>query len=400
MSQQEDSPSPSGPLTGLKVADFTSVISGSVAAMLLGDLGAEVVKVESPEGDLARWFGPFYKGECGMFMGWNRSKRGIVVDLLKDEGREVAYDLIRKSDIIIENFRPGITERLKIDYETVKAINPGVVYCSITGFGAKGPYGKQPAFDPLFQSMSGAAKANTRIARCGRNACISSTALSDFGSAFLGATGMLAALYHKERTGEGQKVETSLLQGAMALQAHSFLKPLDAKAETLPGIYPYNFYDTKDDVIFIAAGNDKFWQLTCQGIGADEIAEDEKYKTNPGRVANRSELHEKVQPYFLKKTTEEWHKIMIEKGVPCAPALTAAEFFDHPQVTAMDMNPIVEHTKIGRIQMSGIPIHFEKTPGAVRRAAPCLGEHTNEVLKEIGYSADQIEKLRALGAIA
>lgn len=400
MPNEDSASTASGPLKGLKVADFTSVIAGCVAATLLSDLGADVVKIESLQGDLARWFGPFLKGECGAFQGWNRGKRGIAVDLSSKPGLEIAHTMIREADIVIENFRGGITKKLKIDYETAKGINPGVIYCSITGFGAKGPFAKQPAFDALLQSMTGIAKANAAVAACGRNACISSAPLCDFGGAFLGATGILAALYHREKTGEGQLIETSLLQGAMALQSHFFFRALEVQPETVPGIYPYNFYDTKDDVIFIAAANDKFWRLMCEGLGAGEIGNDEKYKTNPERVMHRQEVHEKVLPYFLKKTTEEWLAIMTEKGVPCAPAMTYDEFFDHPQVTAMDMNPVIEHATLGPVQMGGVPIHFEKTPGKVQRAAPTLGQHTGEVLAEIGYDEDQVKALRAQGVIA
>jgi len=400
MKSQQDGSAACGPLAGVKVTDFSSVISGSYAGAVLGDVGAEVVKVESLHGDMARRWGPFMAGESGLFQGWNRSKRGIAVDLRTDAGREIAYALVRESDIVIENFRQGISERLKVDYETLRKINPTIIYCSVSGFGSRGPYSDLPAFDPLLQSMSGSARGHVLYASCDRRACAyPGVAYSDFGAALLCTGGILAALYHREKTGQGQKLETSLLQAAMAMQSHFFVQALDVEPEAAPGIYPYNYYDTKDDVIFIAAGTDAFWQRLCEGLGVPELAEDEKYKTNTGRFANKEELHGKVQSYFLNKTTAEWVEILVDKGVPCAPALTYEEFFNHPQVEAMGMSIVAQHSKIGRVRLWGMPIDFEKTPARIRRTAPTLGEHTDEVLGELGYDENRIKALREDGVV-
>ena len=248
--------------------------------------------------------------------------------------------------------------------------------------------------------MSGSPRKHVSYVSCDRKACVfPGVAYTDFGAAFLGTSGILAALYYREKTGQGQKLETSLLQGAMAMQPHFFVEALDVEPEAVPGIYPYNYYDTKDDVIFIAAGTDAFWQLLCEAIDAPELAEDEKYKTNTGRYANREELQEKVQPYSLRKTTAEWVEILLDKGVPCAPALTYEEFFKHPQVEAMGMSLVAQHSKIGRVRLWGIPIDFERTPARIRRTAPTLGEHTDEILRELGYDESKIKALREEGVV-
>ncbi len=387
----------SGPLVGLKVVDLSSFIAGSYTGLLMGDLGADVIKVESLYGDGARSWGPFIAGESRMFQGWNRSKRSIAVDLRTDEGREIVHELMREADIVVENFRPGITKKLNVDYDTISAFNPKIIYCSITGFGTKGPDGERPAYDPILQSMSGAASANARYSG---TTSICSVAISDYGAGLLGSTGILAALYHRERTGEGQLVETSLLQSAMAMQNHAYCKPLEAEADGPLGIYPYRLFETKDSLIFIAGGMDKFWVILCNGLDLPELATDPKYKTNPDRVAHAEELSEILQPRFKEKTTAVWEAILVEGGVPCGPVLTWEEFFETPQVAAMGMNPKLEHSKIGPMHVAGVPLDFGKTPGRIQSAAPALGEQTDEILSEIGYDAARIAGLREEGRIA
>jgi len=379
-----------GPLKGVKVIDFSSFIAGSYTTMLMGDMGAEVTKVESLQGDAARHWGPFLAGESRSFQGWNRNKRSLSVDLRTAEGLEIVYRIVTDADVVVENFRPGITEKLKIDYESLKAINPGLVYCSISAFGSKGPDGKRPGYDPVLQSLTGAARSNERLSG---NVGVCSVPISDFGAGFLGWGSVLAALFHKERTGEGQRVETSLMQAAMTMQSHMFVKALEVKEEGAAGIFPYTFLNTKDDIIFIACGTDKFWKILCEAIDAPELAEDPEYDTNPKRVVAAEKLRVIVEDLLAKKTTKEWTEILVSAGMPCAPAQTQEEYFEDPQVEAMNMNAIVDHSKIGRTRLSGVPFHFEKTPGFAQSAAPMLGEHSDAILRECGYSDARIRSL-------
>lgn len=391
MTLRTDPNHPSGPLQGVKVVDFCSFIAGAYSAMLMGDLGAEVIKVEPLTGDLARAWGPFLAGESRFFQAWNRNKRGLAVDLLSPAGREVVYELVRRADVVIENFRPGVTEKLQIDYATLCRLNPRLIYCSSTAFGARGPYRHRPGYDPVLQVMGGAAKENLRFSG---KVAICSVAVSDYQAAMLAVAGINAALYHRERTGEGQRVETSLLQAVMSVQAHFYCRALETEEEGPLGIYPYRLFETADDLIFVGAATDKFWRILCEALGAAELGEDPKYGTNPRRVAHREELTEKLQPYFRRKTTAELVALLIEKGVPCGPVLSCDEFFTDPQVEAMEMNPVVDHPTIGPLRVFGVPVNFEKTPGRIQRAAPLLGQHTREILRELGYNAQQIESLR------
>jgi crotonobetainyl-CoA:carnitine CoA-transferase CaiB-like acyl-CoA transferase len=240
--------------------------------------------------------------------------------------------------------------------------------------------------------MSGAARGNLRYCA---SVGICSVAISDFGSALIGASGVIAALYHRERTGVGQRIETSLLQAAMALQSHMFVKPLEREEEPPFGIFPYNFYETKDDVIFLAIGTDRFWQLLCEGIDAPELASDPRYKTNAQRVACAEELRPAILAKLKTRTTREWESILVAKGVPCAPAQTYDQFFEDPQVAAMNMDAVIEHPAIGRLKLFGVPFQMSETPGAIQCAPPTLGQHTDEILRDVEYSDDDIAQLRS-----
>jgi crotonobetainyl-CoA:carnitine CoA-transferase CaiB-like acyl-CoA transferase len=387
---------PSGPLAGVKVLDFCSFINGAYSAALLGDLGAEVVKIEPLTGDNARAWGPFLKGESRFYQAWNRNKRCIALDLASREGRAIVHELVNSADIVIENFRRGVTERLGVDYATLRAINPRLIYASSTAFGARGPHRDRPAYDPVLQSLSGVAKDNVRYSG---KVAIGSVAASDYQASMLVVSGVLAALYHRERTGEGQKIETSLLQGIMSVQAHYFVEALECDEEGALGIYPYRFFETADDLIFIAAGTDKFWRMLCELLGVPELGTDPRYDTNGKRAERREELTEQLQPLFRRKTSAEWESLLIETGIPCGAVRDYLEFLNDPQVAAMEMNPVVAHSRIGPVRMAGVPIHFEKTPGGIQRPAPTLGQHTEEILRELGFDESRILCLRKDGII-
>jgi crotonobetainyl-CoA:carnitine CoA-transferase CaiB-like acyl-CoA transferase len=249
----------------------------------------------------------------------------------------------------------------------------------------------------VLQTLSGSARGNAR--HNGGRTAISTAPFIDYQAATLMTTGILAALYYRERTGHGQKVETSLLQAVMAVNSHYHVEPLDCQEEGGLGIYPYRMFDTADDCIFIAGATDKFWRLLCQTIGALELGADPAYATNEQRVARSAELTPNLEPYFRLKTTAEWESILLNAGMPCAGPRTYQEFFTHPQVEAMGMNPVIEHPSIGKMRVGGVPVDFEETPGAIQGAAPRLGEHTGIVLRELGYDEAKISELRAAGVI-
>ena len=386
----------SGPLANVKVLDFCSFINGAYSAALMGDLGAEVIKIEPLYGDLARAWGPFIKGESRPYQTWNRSKRGISLDLTSPAAREVVYELARRADVVIENFRPGVTEKLGIDYHMLRETNSRIIYCSSTAFGSKGPYRDRPGYDPILQSLSGLARETANYS--GRVA-ISPVAASDYQASMLVLTGVLAALFHREKTGEGQRIETSLLQGIMSIQTHFFYQPLEAEAQGRVGIYPYRLFETKDGEIFIGGATDKFWRMLCDVLGLPGLAADPSYDTNEKRTASSTELGSILEPLLREKTTTEWQTLLMEKGVPCGAVGDWPGFFNDPQVEAMEMNQQTEHRLIGPARVTGVPINFEKTPGRIQRAAPMLGEHTEEVLKELGYDNEKIADLRKAGAI-
>ena len=388
---------PAGPLVGVRVLDFCSFIAGTYGAMLLGDLGADVIKVEPLNGDLARAWGPFLAGESRFFQGWNRSKRGIALDLHTAGGRAIVAELVQRADVVVENFRPGVTEKLGIDYPRLKQLNPRLIYCSSTAFGPRGPYRLRPGYDPVLQALSGGAVNNARY--CDKVA-LSSVAVSDYQAAMLAATGVAAALYHREKTGEGQLLETSLLQGAMSVQSHYFCEALERDEEGPLGIYPYRLFETQDGMLFIGAATDKFWRILCETLGMPEWSDDPRYATNPQRVANQADLTPRLAAAFQTRTARAWEELLVSRGFPCGRVQTFSEFLVDPQVTAMGMNPVVEHPTIGPLRLAGVPVHFEKTPGCIQRAAPTLGQHTSEILRELGYDKEQIAAWHREGVIA
>ena len=370
-----------GPLKGIRILDFASFIAGPYASSILAEMGADVIKIEPPQGDLARAWSPFIGGESRYFQAWNRSKRSIVLDLTDASSRPVLAALVKSADVVVENFRNGVTAKLGIDYPTLRPGNERLIYCSSTAFGSQGPWRTRPGYDPVLQCLGGAARANERFNGGATGIC--SVAVSDYQAAMLLSTAICAALYHRERTGQGQFIETSLLQAVMSVQSHHYIEPLEQPEEGAVGIYPYRLFKTRDDAIFVAGGTDKFWRLLCQALRLDWLGTGERFSTNARRVNLAAEFNAILEPAFLAGLSADFERDLIAAGVPCGSVKDYHDFFNSEQVTAMGMNPEITHCTAGRLRVAGLPVTFSESPGAIQRAAPLLGEHAAEILKEL-----------------
>lgn len=375
-------------LEGVKVLDLTSYIAGSFAATWLADLGADVVKIESPTGD------PFRVTRG--FLAWNRNKRSIVLDLKHPDGLAAFYRMVRQADVVMENYRPGVADRLGVGYEKLREVNPRIIYCSVSGYGQTGPYSQKPAFDPLLQAIGGVMAGQGGP---GNPPVFLRIAVSDYYAAALAAYGVAAALYVRERTGLGQRVETSLLNAVIAIQAWPFVRLEDDPEPFRPGsgLVPYQLFQTADGWIFIACGNDGFWRNLCRALDIEAFAEDPRFATQPARYQNREELLGILQEILLTRTTAEWLELLEAHDVPAAPVRTIEALFDDPQVKHNEMVVELRHPKLGRIRQMGIPVRLSVTPGRLARPAPMLGEHTEEVLREYGFGPEEVAELRAKG---
>ncbi len=387
---------PRGPFEGLRVLDFGTFVAGTFGATLMGDLGAEVIKVESLEGDPARFVPPFYRGESRFYVGLNRNKRSLAIDLTNDAGLALVHELVRRTDIVVDNFRFGAAEKLGLDYETLAALNPRLIHCSATGFGTRGPLARHPAFDGALQAMAGIAQANVRT--CGK-ATHGAVLVVDFSTALLSLGAIATALYHRERTGVGQKVELSLMQSAMTVMTTAYCQALELEPHGLVGGYPYRLFETAEGSLFVGVAQNKFWPLLCLALDRVDLAENPRYQNHAERGLLAAELDAILEPIFRERSAAEWERRLIVAGVPCGPVLSVDQFFDHPQVDAMDMGPVVTHSALGPLRVAGMPMQFQATPGAIQRAAPCLGEHTLEILAELEVDAGRIEELRERGII-
>lgn len=371
------------PLSGIKIVDLTMYIAGSYAAMLLGDLGAEIIKIESPSGD------PFRQSYG--FMGWNRSKRSLCLDLKTTEGQRIVERLLQQADVMMENFRPGVADKLGVGYERVRTLNPRLIYCSVSAFGQEGPWKDKPGFDPLLQALSG-----VMAIQGGPDAPPEyvRVAVSDYYAAALAAYGVMTALFVRERTGIAQRVETSLLNAVIAIQSGHFLS-FAGKPPLVRDNPIYRLYKTGDGYIFIACGNDRFWHKLCQVLDRPELAEDPRFTTRALRGEHAQELIKILEEVFLTKSSTDWLQLLEKGDVPSAPVQTLEDFMPHPQVQASSMILEYEHPEVGPLRMMGVPVKLEKTPGAPHLPAPVLGQHTEEVLQELGYSPAQIQELKA-----
>ena len=373
-----------GALEGLVVLDLTSLLSGPYAAMMLADHGADVIKVERKgKGDDARRMPPFVEGESAPFMIWNRNKRSVELDF-KDEGdRARLLDMADGADIVIENFRPGTMDRLGLGYEVLKARNPRLIYAAISGFGQTGPYASRGGFDLMTQGMSGL------MSTCGpadgppHRLPI---AISDVAAGMFLAFGILAAVEARHRTGRGQIVETSLLEAATSFGVYeaAHYSALGTRPERIGqahrGSAPYQCIAASDGYMTIGAAQQNFWERFADIIGRPELKDDPRFRTNADRVANNSVLIEMIEAVMRTKPKAHWLAGMEAAGIPCGPVLNYDEVFTDPHILARDMYVPTEHARAGTFNTLGVTVKLSETPGAVRSAAPTLGQHNDEIL--------------------
>ncbi len=372
-----------GALDGLKVVDFTSHLSGPYCAMILADQGADVIKIEKPgKGDDLRQSPPFVAGEGAPFMLWNRNKRSIELDLKNPDDLATALALIDSADVMVENMRPGVAERIGIGYAAMAKRNPGLVYCSISGFGQTGPYSKRGGFDLVAQAMSGLMTINGPPEGGPYRLPI---AISDVAAGMNGAIGVLSALQHKNKTGEGQQVDVSLLDSALSMCVYEAASVFatgeqpERLGQGHRGSAPYQIFPTQNGWFALGASQQRFWEQTCELIGAAHLLDDERFKVKADRVARQQELAELLTPYFQKETTEHWFEQLDALNIPCGPVMNHLQTLNDPHILARDMVAPVDHAIAGAGKTLGTPIKLSKTPGGVRTAAPSLGQHDAEV---------------------
>lgn len=390
-------------LDGLVVIDAGHVMAGPFCAMLLGDLGADVIKVERPGGDDTRRFGPpFVQGESAAFLAVNRNKRGVCLNLKTEEGRQLFRELVARADVVIENYTPGTMARLGLGYEDLRPLNPGLIYCSISGFGQTGPYRNRGGFDLVAQAMSGLISVTghpdgppTKVG----------VPLSDLGAGLYAAQAVLAAYIHRLRTGEGQHLDISLLEAAVSLTvwesasyfATEIVPPPMGSAHRL--LAPYQVFPTAGDPIVIGVGNQRNWTRLCEALGREDLPHDERFSTNELRTRNQLELAEELSGTFKTRQASDWLGRLEAAGVPAGPVYDIEDVYQDPHLQERGMRVRLTHPHAGPVDHIGSPIHFSLTPVSYRRPAPLLGQHSEEILTWLGYSQAEITQLKDQGVV-
>jgi crotonobetainyl-CoA:carnitine CoA-transferase CaiB-like acyl-CoA transferase len=376
-------------LAGVRVLELTQVMAGPFCGQVLADMGADVIKVEPPDGgdQSRRSLGFAMRGEdTAAFLAVNRNKRSAVIDLKDPERRELFYRLVKTADVLIENYRPGVAARLGVDYETLSELNPRLIYASISGFGQTGPYAMRPGFDLIAQGLAGVmsvtGEPGGEPVKCG-------IPISDLSSGLFCAVAILSAYVARERTGRGQRIDTSLFEGALALSIWETaeLWATGRTPEALGSAHrltaPYQALRTRDGHITVGGNNQRLWERTCAAIGREDLVEDPRFATNADRMANRAELVAELESALAARDTDDWVKTLEAAEVPVGPIHDYRQVFEDPHTLAREMMVEVEHPVEGTVKALGIPVKLSDTPGAVRRPAPLLGEHTEEILREV-----------------
>ena len=390
-------------LDKIKVVDLTRTLAGPFCTMLMGDMGAEVIKVEEPTGgDETRKWTPFVNGESTQFLTFNRNKRSLSVNLKEREGLKIVQDLAADADVMIESFRAGTLDRLGLGYEAIKKTNPGVVYCSISGYGRTGPMADMPGYDLLIQAYSGlmslTGDPEGSPLRIGFSLVDLFTGMMAYGT-------ILTALRQRDQTGKGQWVESALLDGQVAALSYHATGFMGTGVEPKrmgsghPSLVPYQSFSASDGQFIIGCANQGLWERMCRAIGQDAMLDDPRYTTNTDRVEHRAECVGELSALFAQKTTAHWVDLIVEAGVPCGPINTVADVVSNPQVLARNMTAEVDHPNIPNLKFPGSPLKLTDSPATIRRVPPMLGQHNEEILEEAGYSPEKIADLKERGVL-
>ena len=392
------------PLQDIKVIDFSQILAGPFCTMLLSDMGADVIKIEKPNGgdDTRRYGPPFIEGESAAFLTLNRNKRSIVLDLKSEQGVAIVRRMLEDADVMIHNFRPGVVDRMGLGYDDVSALNPAIVYCTVSGFGTTGPYSSRAGFDLVAQGMSGLMSINgfpgAPPAKVG-------VPMADLNTGMFCAYGILTAYINRLSTGKGQHVDASLIESGIAYTLYESATyfatgevagPLGSAHRM---IAPYQAFATQDGYINIGAANQNNWERMCRAIGREDLLDDERFASNPERMVSIEALTPIMEETFRTKTTSHWVEILETAGVPCGPIYNIEQVYADPHVQSREMSVALEHPKAGGIRNIGVPVKLSDTPGSVRTPAPLLGQHSDEVLDQYGYDESEIAALKDSGAL-
>nr|WP_211316724.1 CoA transferase [Oceanobacillus arenosus] len=383
------------PLSNLKIIDLSRLLSGPYATMMFSDFGAEVIKVETPNGDDTRHLGPpFIEDWSTYFLSINRNKKSISLNLKTEEGKEILLKLIEEADVVIENFRPGTLERLGLSYEVMKGHNQGIILASISGFGQKGEYAQKPGYDVLAQAMGGLMSVTGEK---GGTPVKAGYSFADLGTGMWAAFGILVALWERDRSGKGQWIDASLLDTIISWQTYlaSSYFATGVNPEPLgtehPNIVPYQVFEAADGNFVVAIANDKMWSAFTNKLNLDTL-KSSKYDTNKGRVTHRDQLLQILKDTFMQRTRTEWDEFFTEIKVPVGPVNQLSEILQDPHVIERGMVQEKESSEIGKYKTLGIPLQLSRTPGSIRTFPPKLGEHTESILQDIGYRIEEISK--------